>query len=260
MKKYSDSHLASISMFADDTFITALEDLFSQNEITKIVETGTFLGLGSTTFLAKAILKSKKKLPEFITIEVDSKSYKKAVKNLAQYPFITPKWGLSVSSKEAKEFILNDDAILNHQKYPDLFIDDVSNPTKFYLNEIEGKLSQSSQKPTFVDKLKKRIWTSEKNQFEDNIFQSVIPEIQNDTPLFLLDSAGGLGYLEFQKVNLLMNGHSHFLILDDTHHLKHFRSCEHIYNNKNYTLIAENRERGWLIAKFSAHLVEKKDI
>ena len=107
MKKYSQYELATISMSVDDTLIHALENLFIENNITQIIETGTFLGLGSTTMLAKAIIKSKKQLPQFITIEVDAQSYKHAVRNLSSYPFITPKWGLSVASNEAKKFIEN---------------------------------------------------------------------------------------------------------------------------------------------------------
>ena len=144
-----------------------------------------------------------------------------------------------------------DDAILNHQKYPNIFIDDNEDPIRFYLNEIEGKLSQFAHKKTLLTRLKKLIRPVEKNNFEDNLFDTLIPKIQQETPLFLLDSAGGLGYLEFKKVKSLMNGYSHFLILDDIHHLKHFRSYEDICADDSYTILAKNLKLGWVIAKFS---------
>lgn len=90
-----------------------------------------------------------------------------------------------------------------------------------------------------------------KKKFEENIFKKIIPPIKYYSPLFLLDSAGGMGFLEFQKVNELMDNNSYFIILDDIHHLKHFRSYKEITENSSYTLLDKNLEQGWLIAKFS---------
>jgi hypothetical protein len=249
MKKYSDYEYASISMSTDKLFLTALDTLFATNKINAIVESGTYVGLGSTTMLAKAILKSGKPLPNFITIEVDELSYRKALKNLAKYSFITPTWGLSVSVADAKEFIKNDDAILNHEKYPDIFIDTIDNPASFYLNEVNGQLSRINQ-ISFFQKIKNWRSPSNKTAFEENILQRVVPAIKNANPLFLLDSAGGLGYLEFQTVKKLIGENTHFLILDDIHHLKHFRSFRDVSEDSNYKIIAKNIENGWLIAKY----------
>ncbi|MDQ3194270.1 MAG: hypothetical protein M3P82_04635 [Bacteroidota bacterium] len=250
MKKYSDYKYSSVSMSTDNSFISALDNLFAENNITNILESGTFIGLGSTTLLAEAILKSKKPLPVFVTIEVDQKLHKEAVKNLSSYEFIVPKWGLSVSSNHAKEFIKTDEAIQNHSKYPDVFIDDTEDPVRFYLDEINGMLSGPSKK-TFSGKVKDLLKNSKKINFEEKIFETTIPKIKNSNPLFLLDSAGGLGFLEFQKVQTLMEGLGHFLILDDIHHLKHFRSYKEVCENKDYKILDKNIEQGWVIAKYS---------
>ncbi|MEP7146383.1 MAG: hypothetical protein ABI792_05195, partial [bacterium] len=185
------------------------------------------------------------------TIEVDPILHKEAVKNLSVYKFIIPKWGLSVSSNQAKEFIKTDDAIINHVKYPDVFIDDTEDPVRFYLDEINGMLSRPSYKKSFSEKIKDQLKNSKNINFEENIFETIIPKIINSNPLFLLDSAGGLGFLEFQKVQSLMDGRSHFLILDDIHHLKHFRSYKEVCEDRDYTILDKNIEHGWVIAKYS---------
>lgn len=69
MKKYSDYKYSSVSVSAGNSFISALDNLFAQKYITNIVESGTFIGLGSTTLLAEAIIKSKKPLPVFVTMK-----------------------------------------------------------------------------------------------------------------------------------------------------------------------------------------------
>jgi len=236
-------------MSADELFLAALDTLFLTNEIGAIVESGTYVGSGSSTMLAKSIIKSGKTIPAFITIEVDKSFYKKAVRNLAKYKFITPIWGLSISTAEAKAFIENDEAILHHEKYPDIFIDTLDEPASFYLNEVNGQLSRVGER-SFFRKIKNLISPSNKTSFEENVFERIIPPIKNVVPLFLLDSAGGLGYLEFQKVKTMMDGNTHFLILDDIHHLKHFRSYRDVSEDSNYQIIAKNLENGWLIAKY----------
>jgi hypothetical protein len=250
MKKYSDYKFASVSMSTDQLFKDTVAKLFVENDIKNIVESGTFMGLGSTTLLANAIIASNKALPNFRTLEVDEKLFNNARKNLSKFPFVTCKWGISVTAEDAIAFIKKDDAINQHEKYPDVFIDDTENPVAFYVNEVNGQLSKLHMKESFFTKLADKLFSKPKAIFEEGIFDAVIPSIKKSTPLFLLDSAGGLGYLEFQKVHTLMDGYPYFLILDDIHHLKHFRSLRDIQANTNFTIIEKNLEHGWVIAKF----------
>lgn len=250
MKNYAEYQFASISMTNDKEFALALNDLFEKNTISHVLETGTYLGLGSTTFLANAILNSGKELPLFYTLEVDGNIHKKARKNLRKFQFVQPMWGISVNSEEAVNFTKNDDAIINHENYPDVFIDDIKDPVRFYLTEVEGKLSKNIYKKHFFRKLKNFFKFREVEPFKENIFGELIPQIKHSDPLFLLDSAGSLGYLEYNKVQEMMDGQNHFLILDDIHHIKHFRSYRDIKANDKYTILAENLQHGWLIARY----------
>jgi hypothetical protein len=249
MKRYADYARASISMSQDSMFKATLEWLFAENDIDLVVECGTYLGVGSTASMAQAIINSGKPHPEFITIEADELIYNEAVENLKKFPFVTPVWGLSVDCVAAREFILQDDAIRHHEQYPEVFIDYIDNPVETYIEEIEGQLSKTLQKGASYDVESKRIL--EGRRFRDNVLGSLVDKLENATPLFLLDSAGGIGYFEFQTVGRMMNGRPHFVILDDIHHLKHFRSYRDISDeNGGYTIINESLENGWAIAKY----------
>lgn len=250
MKLYVDYEFASVSMSSDGDFIKALEDLFERNAISHILESGTFLGLGSTKLLAETIVRLKKPPPVFYTIEVDLALYKKACKNVAKYNFIKPLWGLSVRSEDAVAYIKTDEAIRHHERYEDVYIDDIKDPVTFYLNEINGHLSKLYYKKNRLIQFFKNLVETKNPIFEENLFAKIIPEIKYTKPLILLDSAGGLGYLEFKTICSLMEEKPFFLILDDVHHLKHFRSYNDIATNGNFTILAENKKHGWVIAKY----------
>ena len=44
--------------------------------------------------------------------------------------------------------------------------------------------------------------------------------------LIVLDSAGGVGHMEFQITDELINNKNYYILLNDTHHLKHFRGYD----------------------------------
>jgi hypothetical protein len=46
-----------------------------------------------------------------------------------------------------------------------------------------------------------------------------------------------------------MGNAEYMLLLDDVHHLKHFRSLRDIRINKSFEILALNLEHGWLLAR-----------
>ncbi len=247
MKNYADYAKSSISMSKDDKFIKTLDEIFERNLIKNIVESGTFKGTGSTTTIAESIIRTNSSINKFYTLEVDKKFHKIAVKNLKKFNFIKPIWGISVSPKEAVDFINNDDAIINHIKYPDIFIDTIENPKDFYINEINGQLSKITEKRNFFSNL-----FSVKNDnetFQENVFDHLLPNLINETPLILLDSAGGIGFFEFKTVLKHLMNSPFIIILDDVNHLKHFRSLNYIRESNNFKILNESIEDGWIIAE-----------
>lgn len=250
MKNYSDYEYSSVSMSTDASFIENIEKIFADNYITDILESGSYLGKGSTVILADAVIKSGKAFPNFVTLEVDYELFKKARNNLKKYPFVKPIWGISIAKNEAIDFIKNDDAIIHHEQFEDIYIDNIKDPLNFYLNEVDGQLSKIIFRENVIKKIIKKLFVEKAPRFHENYFEKEIPFIKNKTPLILLDSAGGLGFLEFQTVCNLMKGNSFYLILDDIHHLKHFRSYEILKTNNDFVIIAEEKKHGWVIAKY----------
>lgn len=242
-------------MSDDQEFKLILLQLFKHSNINVVIESGTFRGLGSTATMANAILESGSKFPEFYTIEADEKIHKEAVENLRQYPFVTALCGLSVSYSEALQFIMHDQAIINHQIHPDIYIDDIHQPQLFYTKELQGKISKMlGEKTTWWTKIKNRIPLKFKKSYrgKQNVLLNLLEQYKRDKPLILLDSAGGIGYLEFQKVRQVMGDNPYYLVLDDIHHLKHFRSYALIKEEDKFKITSVNEERGWLICEYLA--------
>lgn len=237
-------------MSTDAHFKASLNQLFVENQFQFIVESGTYLGLGSTTTIAHAILNAKSIPPRFYTLEIDKTNFLLARQNLEKFPFVLPVWGVSVNKDEAMRFIDNDEAINHHEKFPEVFIDTLTNPAAFYKAELEGQLFKNEAKISILQKIGNVLGVTQKHEFEFDFFEKKIPEIRTTIPLFLLDSSGGIGFLEFQKMHQLMDGNPYWLILDDIHHLKHFRSYEFVKNSKDFEIYASDFSNGWLIAKY----------
>jgi hypothetical protein len=83
----------------------------------------------------------------------------------------------------------------------------------------------------------------------EDLLKKFVSKYKKEVPLILLDSAGGIGLLEFKIVTETMGSDPYYLLLDDINHLKHFRSFKEIKENPSFTILAENVESGWVFAK-----------
>lgn len=217
MKIYKDYQFASITMLEDKPFLEALRRF----NPSVILETGTHLGTGSTKMLA--YLNPKK----LYTIECSYVNYVQAKENLKHFQFVECLHGLSVGVEESKEFMaLNADIFQD-----DVFVDDAS-PIEFYTNEIMGMLNGGEQI----------------NNMKQNLIFDILPTIADQNPLILLDSAGGIGFLEFKKVKEIMGERPYILVLDDTHHVKHHRSKLSIQQDPMFKIVYNDDVHGRLIA------------
>jgi len=247
MKLYSEYPHASISMSQDEKFKNIIDEILSTGQVKSILESGTFKGLGSTTILADTVVKNNITLNHFFTLEVEKEIQKEAQKNLKKYSFVTSVFGMSLTKDECFKFIEKDDAINNHQNYPEIFIDSITNPKEFYIKEIKGDLSKNKNTGmSFLEKIIGNLTQS----LKQNCFRTYIPIIKYDNPIILLDSAGAVGLLEFERVCELMGEYNYYLILDDVHHLKHFRSLQRVKENKKFNILAQDIEQGWVVAKY----------
>jgi biopolymer transport protein ExbD len=189
-------------------FEDEIKKAIKQHDVKEIIETGTNTGVGSTTILAKM------EIPVF-TLECNPANAEQAKFNLVSSPHVTIVNGFSLKKKDMVNFILSDKT-----GHPQNIRVDALNPTDFYLKEINFDVP------------------------EDLLF----PLIENDkNQLIFLDSAGGVGYLEYLKVMSLVKEQlsKKVLVLDDIHHVKHYRS------------VLDLEQKGYLVNKYDRFCIVK---
>lgn len=247
VKLYSDYEHSSMKMVGGASFSEAVGAVIDRYNVNDVFESGTYLGTGSTSTLAELFVK-RGIFPNFTTVEVNKHFHALAVKNLAKYPFIQPTWGLSTNINASIEFIRNDSILNEHTIIQDVFIDDIVDPVSFYLSELNGV----DQHKTITEKLKSLLAIASGRKqclaFKQNVMSEYVGKHKSKRPMFLLDSSAGIGYFEFTELVRLMDGLPFILILDDIHHLKHFRSRRQIESSEDWKVVTLSETHGWLIA------------
>jgi len=231
MRHYLEAPYASMEMRFDPLQHTLLVDTINKYNIDICIETGTYLGLGSTTNLAKAFIESNVNTAKIFTFEANHENFYKARDNLSKYPFVVPLMGSSLSKEDIEEFITNDDALLHPEKYPNVYSDykQGEDARPGYISESIGA---GSVKPP------------EWNDFP--LLTNYLGTYSEVNPLIVLDSAGGLGWAEYQVMMEILQHSPFVLLLDDVEHVKHFRSLDAIKNDPNFELLATRN--GWALA------------
>jgi hypothetical protein len=197
----------------------ALVDLFSREDGPRaVIETGTYKGTGTTMALVKAwnIVASKEDF-QIVTMEANTKYFNEAKRNLENWPFVLASQMLSVPRAEAIDYMRNNPIINGLKDYPDIFCDTNSGDhIGFYIKEMS---------PPVVA----RDIQQDGLRFYIDIFSVMEKKI-----LFVLDSAGGIGGLEFFIMLDKMKGSSYFLWMDDINHVKHYLDLKYIENNEGW--------------------------
>jgi hypothetical protein len=265
MKLYRDAPQASIRMSDDPALVAAIDAAIRTYGTRVAIETGTFEGTGSTRIIAESLRRSGDPIT-FVTMEVSFDNWYIAYQNLRQFLFVDCRWGCSVDRAEAIEHVRKDAAIIDHHKYPDIYIDDIDDPIRFYSNELNGALGSSAGVVQLVRQAKN--WLRSKAgsgpRYQPGVIarrhlmahlwsgESLLPQFlrlhRESRPLVVLDSAGGCGLYEFQLTMDIMRDARFLLLLDDTHHLKHFRSLRQVKANSHFKLLGESEYHGWALA------------
>ena len=259
MKLYSEAPQASMKM-GDDPALAAALDAAVQTHGTRIaIETGTYEGTGSTPLIARSLQRAGDPIT-FVTFEVNFNSWLIACRNLQKFLFVDCLWGCSIDRQGALNFIKQDDALRNHHAYADIYIDNVEDPVGFYSSELNGmlgakhmgegsKLRRLATRARATlgaaragEKMKPLLWRGEA------LLPAFLRLHRDNSPLVILDSAGGCGLYEFKTMMEIMGDASFLLLLDDTHHLKHFRSLDAIRNDPRFKLLGHSAEHGWALA------------
>lgn len=176
-----------------------------------ILETGTYNGLGSTSAILHGLRDANIDPFSFISIESNEQNYKEACKNLEEEIYKGTLVLMHANSLPSE--------IMPRMVYevPDHVITDHADPMK-YLKEV----------PVDIE--------------DDGIYRAMAL-LDNRPDMVLLDSAGHLGFLEFEYVCKLAES-SFVLILDDTLHRKHYDTMQFIKANPtDFNILKESKEK-----------------
>jgi len=219
-----------MSVDALSDFGRALRENIRETKPKKIIETGTYLGKGTTTVIASAIRDFEIDFVKFFSIEVNPQYYRSAYIHLRDsglLGIVTLINGLSVfkqqlpDKNEIKKKFLDtewpEEVYIDHSK--DLRIDKYFEETNF--NVPDGMLINCLEK------------------------------LDYSPDLVLLDSGGHLGEVEFDTLipNLKK---SCIIALDDIFHVKHYNNLQKIKEDERFAFISLSREKfGFCITQFT---------
>jgi hypothetical protein len=191
-----------------EEFKLVLETILNNNRIEEIVETGSYHGDGSTLVFAQT--------GRYVYgIECNPLNYLISYNNLLEYSNVCMIHGLSLKRDDLIRGILSEMFDID-TKY------DSDYPKTAYMREISHQVSIENALDVFC-----------KNERHQLIF---------------LDSAGGVGYLEYKEV--MSYGYDNLknkvLMLDDITHIKHLRSVNDLIEKGFNVGISEDKRFAWV--------------
>lgn len=202
-------------------FKEAVKNLISEIQPSKIVETGTYIGTGTTRILADSLIGPC----ELLTIEVNPRNNAEAKKNLAKYRFVRAFCGLSIP-RSMLPSIESTETMLKSLENQDIFVD-FQEHERLYLYMRECA-----------------------HDVPDDLLRVCIRYFGYSVDLFMLDSSGHLGFIEFCHILSLQKSRCHF-ILDDVFHVKHFKSLKMMENDSRFVIKKLSEEKfGFCIAEY----------
>jgi hypothetical protein len=201
-----------------DKLAIAIKNLLHFNKFSRIIECGTFNGLGSTSRFCEAIHDNP--IP-FISIEVNPMYHQLAIKNLSYnfLSFTTLINGLTIPRHLLPK---KEDIDLSYATYD--FIES-KDPKECYIQEINFDVP-------------------------DDILGKIFKDEMEDELIFL-DSAGHMGFIEFNYL-LSLTKFPKMIILDDINHIKHFKTMQFIKSQpENFKIILTDNDRyGFAIVNY----------
>ena len=197
-----------------ENFKVLIKELIKNYQIEQVIETGSFDGLGSTKVFAETGL-------SVISLECNFVHYLTAKQNLSEYTNVKLINGFSLNKKDMINFIKTDSFLLDKDYYDNNnILSDNKNHVDFYIWELNN---------------------NSENTTEENILLNLVNN--NTNQLIFLDSAGGVGFMEFNELLKIEKKYlkNKLILLDDVFHVKHHRSHKFLIDNNIPFKIFDNR-------------------
>lgn len=182
-------HLMPNGMGAHNHFKDAITELIKTKKLERIIETGSYLGEGTTQGIANALVGDE----QVYSIEVNPSHYEAARKR-HRNSIITFLLGLSVKRSDIPtdiSFDVPDDIVIDHLDH---------NRDILYRQEVSFKVP-------------------------DEMLHFALAKLDFEPDLVILDSAGHMGLIEFKYLMERVEP-GFYLALDDTNHVKHYHTCQ----------------------------------
>jgi hypothetical protein len=202
--------------------------IFAQRRPTRIIETGTFEGTGTTAVLGSAIQKAGIAQAEFFSIEVNPLHISRAAENVLKNGInVRLMFGLSIP----RHLVLTREQI--EQLYVQQVVDEV------YVDWHDHERAEQYYRETDFAGV------------PDDMLGKVLTYFKDCPDFLLLDSAGHLGHVEFKYALSRLKAPC-VLALDDTRHVKHYQSVLDIKKDPRFKVLVESDEKfGFCIAEFN---------
>lgn len=207
-----------------------LRDIIKKTKPRFIVETGTYLGQGTTRILSSALKENHLESARFYSIECNPEHHRQALVNL--------------NTSGLLRFV----RLLHGVSVPRSLLPDA--------NAIRKETIENARNDIFVDHHEEKriqLYFNETNypHLPDDLLGRCLRECDGKPDLLLLDSAGHMGHVEFNYVLKLLRGPC-YIALDDIRHVKHARSVEQMKKDPRFEILAVTEEKfGSLLARFT---------
>jgi len=212
------------------TFGKTLRGIIRDRKPKRIIETGTYLGRGTTTVIASAIRDFDISLIKFYSLEVNPNYYRSAyihLRDIGLLGAVTLVNGLSIFRYQ----------LPNKDKIKERFID-TPWPEDVYIDHNKDmRVNRYFEETDFPN-------------VPEGMLLNCLEKLDQSPDLVLLDSGGHVGEIEFDTLITALKKPC-IIALDDVFHVKHYNNLNKINNDKRFNIIHLSREKfGCCIVKF----------
>jgi hypothetical protein len=210
-------------------FATAIRLLFKQIKPTKLIETGTYRGTGTTTIIAEALRELKLHDSTFFSIEINPKNYSLALAHVEQRGYRA--------------------RLLNGLSVPrDLLPTRADIDRDYVKSAVPGAQFVDHQPETRAELYFRE---TDFSFLPDDLLGFAMDELGNRPDFVLLDSGGHMGLIEFNYLIGRLRGPC-WIALDDILHVKHARSYQQMQADPRFTIRTVSSEKfGFCIAHYT---------
>jgi hypothetical protein len=216
------------------TFGIALRKIIQDKKPKRIIETGTYLGRGTTTVIASAIKDFNIDIVRFYSLEVNPHHYKAAfdhLKNKGLLGVVSLINGLSIHRYE----------LPNRDKIKRDFLDREWPEGVYIDHSKDSRVDRYFEETNF-------------DHVPDGMLLTCLEGLNFSPDLVLLDSGGHIGEIEFNTVIPKLKKPC-VIALDDVFHVKHYNNLQKIRKDSRFKVLHLSKEKfGFCITKFTPEI------